>query len=281
MGLLHAIRFLTILPLPGGGEADEGALGRATGWYPVVGLVIGALLAGAELAALLVWPSGVAAGLTVVGWIVLTRGFHLDGLADTADGLGGGVDRARRLEIMKDSRIGTFGVLALIAVLGLKVVLLVSLSALGTGRAAALGSSPGGGATFVAGAFRDRWAHGLLWKALLAAPVLGRWVMLAALFLFPTARAEGLGALVKRNCRRPQFMAGTVVALAVTVVLLGWWGLVTAAGVMAVGLLAAAFFSRALGGLVGDSYGALCEIAEVVTLLLISAGGAVGRTRWF
>ena len=129
MGLLAALRFLTILPLPGGGAADERTLGRATGWYPLAGLVVGAILAGGWLLALRLWSASAAAAAGVILWAIVTRGFHLDGLADTFDGIGGGATRERRLAIMKDSRVGVFGVLAVALCLLGKYAFLAELGA--------------------------------------------------------------------------------------------------------------------------------------------------------
>jgi adenosylcobinamide-GDP ribazoletransferase len=244
MGLLTALRFLTILPIPGGGRVPERTIGRSTAWYPLVGLLVGLLLAGGLLLAARLWsalPAG-AAGLAL--WVLATRGFHLDGLADTFDGIGGGATRERKLAIMKDSRVGVFGLLAVGVCLIGKFAFLAELAAAGPQRAA-----PG----------------------LLAAPALGRWGMLLALYSFPSAATTGLGQAVKRHCRWPQMAAGTATALAAAGLLLGAWGLALAALLAAASLGLGLLFTRQLGGLTGDTLGAICEIGELTSLAACSA----------
>jgi adenosylcobinamide-GDP ribazoletransferase len=124
-GALVAFRYLTVLPLPQSRAAGD--VGRAAGWFPVVGLALGVCLALASLAVDRVMPPGVGAMLLVALWAGLTGGLHLDGLADSCDGLGGGWSRERTLSIMRDARSGPYGVTAIVLVLGLKAAVLASL----------------------------------------------------------------------------------------------------------------------------------------------------------
>ncbi|RPI76678.1 MAG: adenosylcobinamide-GDP ribazoletransferase [Desulfobacteraceae bacterium] len=130
-GLISAIRTLTIIPIPGKIEDNFSA---ALSWFPLVGFFIGSLLFGLAWLWLQIiglhWPEGNAL-LLVLFQIILTRGLHLDGLADWADSWGGR-DRQHRLAIMKDSRIGSFGVLALVATLLAKYIFFLRLVASGT-----------------------------------------------------------------------------------------------------------------------------------------------------
>jgi adenosylcobinamide-GDP ribazoletransferase len=122
--ILIAVQFLTRIPVPPSvGFAPEW-LNQSARHFPAVGLGVGLVAAGVLWATSLLWPLPVAAGLSMVVTLVLTGGFHEDGLADTFDALGGSVSRARALEIMKDSRIGSYGALALLMVLGLKAAAL-------------------------------------------------------------------------------------------------------------------------------------------------------------
>src|SRR5262245_13295638 len=141
-GALVAFRYLTTFPLPR--SRAPGDLGRAAGWFPVVGLAIGGCLALASLAVDRVTPPGVSGMLLVALWAALTGGLHLDGLADTADGLGGAWSRDRALAIMRDARSGPYGVTAIVLILGLKAATVASLP------------------------------EGLAWKTLVLAPVVGR-----------------------------------------------------------------------------------------------------------
>ena len=125
---LCALQFLTRLPTPRLAGFEPDWIARASPYYPVVGWIVGGVCAGVLLLTSRFWPGLPAAAMAVAAGILVTGGFHEDGLADTADGLGGGQTPARRLEIMKDSRIGSYGALALWAVLTLKVVVLASLA---------------------------------------------------------------------------------------------------------------------------------------------------------
>jgi adenosylcobinamide-GDP ribazoletransferase len=184
--------------------------------------------------------------LVVAGWAALTRGLHLDGVADSADGLLGGATREKKLAIMKDSRIGTFGLLAVVGLLALKAVFLAELEATA------------------------------LWRVLVPAAALGRWAMLLAVFAFPTAVPDGLAGRFKRRCRWPQLTIGTLTAAAVTFFFLGVWGL-SLLGLLALAtLLWSLGVRRALGGHTGDTYGALGELGEALALAALAALGRFG-----
>jgi len=126
--LVCAVQFLTRIPTPSLSEFQEDWITRAARYFPLVGQIIGAVCAVVLLLAAEVWGGWIAATLAIATGVALTGAFHEDGLADTADGLGGGQTAARRLEIMKDSRVGTYGVVALVLALALKVLALGGLS---------------------------------------------------------------------------------------------------------------------------------------------------------
>lgn len=226
--LRTAAAFLTILPLkPGEGRKP----GWAFAWFPLVGGVIGAALAGIMALPLAV---DLRACLVLAAWVMLTGGLHLDGFADSCDALLAAVTPERRLEILKDVHAGTW------AVAGLILLLL--------GKYAAL-----------------RYASPLL---LVAPPVVGRWVMVTAAANFPYARSSGLGAYFRDGLGGAQGLAASGIALAIVIPvglrdappLLVLWML----AVIAV-LLVARWAARRLGGgLTGDVYGALCELTELL-----------------
>ena len=145
---LCAVQFLTRLPVPSLADVEPAWITRAARYFPLVGILVGGACALVLLAAGQVWGGPLPALLAVAAGVLITGGFHEDGLADTADGLGGGQTVERRLEIMKDSRIGTYGVLALGLVLAIKVAALAQLplataalalvAAHGAGRTAAV-----------------------------------------------------------------------------------------------------------------------------------------------
>jgi adenosylcobinamide-GDP ribazoletransferase len=252
---LEAVRFLTQIPvpwLPAMSDDYETKIARSVGWFPAVGLLVGLIGLAAGCVAGLFWPGAplVRALFVSIAFGVVTAGLHLDGLSDTFDATLSWRPRERMLEIMKDSRIGAMGALALIAVFLLKVTLL-----------AAAG---------------EQW-----WHAALLAPMLGRWADSFGIFFFPAAKEGGLGKTFHHTVRRSDFVVGTVFVWFVLIGLAAWPGPYAIhqalRGVVALllVLVAAAYFCRAwvqqLGGLTGDTYGALNEIGEVVALAALSA----------
>jgi adenosylcobinamide-GDP ribazoletransferase len=238
-GLLVAGRFLTCLPLPAGPEAGD--LGRAAAWFPVVGAVLGVLLAGGHLAGRWLVPPLLAAVLVVALWALLTGGLHLDGLADTADGLGGGWTRDETLAIMRDARTGAYGVVAVVLVLALKIGALA-------GLAAALG-----------------------WRAVLLAPVLARAAPIALVRLCPPARAEGSGHAFALTAAGGGVLAAALVPVGLALGLFGAPGLVPVAVTALATVGFAGYLRHRLGGLTGDCLGALVEASEALTLLALAA----------
>ncbi|HKI34071.1 MAG TPA: adenosylcobinamide-GDP ribazoletransferase [Gemmataceae bacterium] len=245
LGLAAAVQFLTVLPLVRRPFSPK-ELGRSVGWFPLVGALLGGLLAGLDWLLGLAFPPGVTAALVLAAWVLVTGALHLDGFLDSCDGLFGGHTPEARLRIMRDERAGAFAVIGGILLLLLKY--------------AALAGNP------------ERLA------ALVLAPVVGRWGMAVAVVGFPYGRPEGLGRAMKDHARWPQALlaslfAGTVVAGIAVVVPGGWRALLAiplAAGMTWIG---GRFVLRRLPGLTGDVYGALCELLEVATLLLFVAGG--------
>ncbi len=232
---------LTRLPL--GGLVPAAAWpadGRCVWAYPLVGLLVGGLAAvvHAGLAALAL-PEPLPALWTLAATVLLTGGLHEDGLADAADGLGGGASVSARLAIMRDSRIGSFGATALVLALGLRVAAI-----------AALGPR--------------------VVPALLASAVLGRAAMLVVLALLPPARRDGVAAGLAPGGTR--LLAGMVLSLTPLLLLpprVAAAGLATA---VAAALAAAWIARRLLGGHTGDVLGAAEQLAECATLSALCAG---------
>jgi adenosylcobinamide-GDP ribazoletransferase len=239
--LLGAMSFLTIIPLPAAWATNDTPLIKSLRLFPLVGLMIGALLALMGTVADWLWGGSVRAMAIVVAWGVITAGLHLDGLSDTFDGVMSWRPRERKLEIMRDSRIGVMGALALAAILGLKVALLV--------------------------------AAGTWMPALLLAPALGRWAICYALCGYPSARADGLGAMVQTQTQtHPGIMRdSTIIAIGLTLLVAGPRGVLALALVWLAARWLARWWTRDLGGLTGDTYGALCEIGEAVALAALTA----------
>ena len=236
----EALRFLTILPIGGLPPASEATIARAIAVFPLAGAVIGALLVGVGLIGGALWDDWARAVIIVVAWAIITAGLHLDGLSDTFDAVLSWRSRERKLEIMKDSRIGAMGAIALIAILSLKIALI---------------HSAGAG-----------WL-----RAIVLAPVLGRWADTYGIFWFPPARAGGLGREFQSRVGRTDFIIGSGIALALALALGGTRGIVALALTWVVAQVLGMWWARDLGGLTGDTYGALCEIAEVVALGVLSS----------
>jgi adenosylcobinamide-GDP ribazoletransferase len=235
--LILALRFLTVVPVPGRESEGPSALGRAAWWFPVVGLMLGSALAVVARAADALFPPLVAAALIVAAWKVATGGIHLDGLADSLDGLAGR-DAPRRLAIMRDSRIGVFGAAGLILLFLLAVTALAELST------------------------------SLRLRVLVLAPVLGRVTpLLAGVWLPPATPGRGLGAAFAAGLSRWAGLVHTAAGCALAAWLLGAWGVAVSAGAWGLALLAAAFVARRLGGLTGDVLGAVVEVTELMALL--------------
>ncbi len=236
MGFLIALRFLTILPVPLRREMTDKDIGQSLPFFPVVGLLLGGILYGLYCGLILILPPSVVAALMVAALAGLTGAHHLDGLGDTFDGMGTGKSREERLAIMSDPHTGTFGVVAVALVLLLKYVALASAPAL---------------------------------AGLLLMTVLSRWMMVYALFAFPYARKSGMGLAFKQGSNRQRLAIATVIALAASFIILRWWGLVLAAALWLVVYCIARWFSSRLGGLTGDTYGAINEMSEVLVLIFL------------
>jgi adenosylcobinamide-GDP ribazoletransferase len=236
--LLTAFQFLTTFPAVIRRPFTAAELGRAVGFFPFVGLALGGILYGLDIGLRLIFPAQVVAVLIVAAWLLLTRALHIDGFMDTCDGLFGGFTPERRLEIMRDSRVGAFGVAGGALLLLAKYAAIASLV------------NPSG-----------------LWLA----PVLGRWGLSMAIFAFPYARERGLGRDMKDNARGPQVILATILSALAAWFFASWTGLLAFALSGLALWFGAGFILRRIPGLTGDSYGALCELVELLVLFIFAA----------
>ena len=235
--VLSPVALLTALPVARGRHSLSSV---GIGLFPAVGLLIGAGLVAIDLVARAVLPLPAASAVVVVALVVLTGALHLDGLADTADGLFGGRDREHRLAIMSDPRTGAFGFVAIAAVLLLKWAALIEV---------------------------EGW---LRMGALLLVPMLARWALLPALLLWPNAKPDGMAARLSSKNRLAHAVAATALALAVSLAV--FWPV--GAGLLAVALvtplLVGAYVTARLGGTTGDVLGAIVEVGEAMLLLVVA-----------
>ena len=247
--LVVAYQFLTVAPLSLRTSATEAEIAHSMAYFPLVGATLGLVAAGLD------WAFGLALGgparvaLVVVALVFLTRGLHFDGLMDSVDGLFGGWTLERRLEIMRDSRVGSFGVLAAGSDLLLRFAALLTIPA------------------------------SLRLAALVSALALGRWSLVYATAAFPYARATGLGAAYKARLGRLEVTLATLFAIAAVAAALAAAGglsmpIPSAArlvGLLALAWVVAAGFGRyvvaRIPGQTGDTYGATNELVEVAVLL--------------
>lgn len=241
--LVCAVQFLTRLPTPALPGFQPDWVTRSARYFPLVGLLVGGLCALALLGAAQFWSGWIPALLALGAGLLITGGFHEDGLADTADGLGGGQTRQRRLEIMKDSRVGTYGVLGLILVLGAKA-------------AALAGLAPGEAAL-----------------ALLAAHGVGRAAAVTAMTALPhvSDRMDAKYKPAPDGVKPAEALLGGLVGLAPLLLVPPAAGL-AALGLAAVLALAVAVAARRLvGGYTGDVLGAVEQVAELGVMLGLAA----------
>ena len=235
-----ALQLLTRLPTPHSGTPDTVAVGRSLLYYPLVGFLIGTLLAVADSLLTPYFPPLLLAALLLVLWVAFTGALHLDGLGDSADGwLGGFGDRERTLAIMHDPRSGPAAIVAV------TLVLLVKFSAL----AAIVGTH-----------------H---WRELLLVPLLGR-ALLPLLFLTtPCARLNGMAASLAACL--PRRAAWLVAALSLLVVLATPSGMWLVAASLSVFIVLRQMMLARIGGMTGDTAGALVELVEAATLVALAA----------
>jgi adenosylcobinamide-GDP ribazoletransferase len=238
---LLALGFLTVIPTYGAGLEDPRTAGRSLRWFPLVGLLIGGVLAAVDRVATSAFSEEVSVVLVLTTSAALTGALHLDGLADTADGVFGGRTPERRLEIMRDSRIGSYGVVAVVLSLLLAYTALVSTN----------------------DADRPR--------VLLVVPALSRTGMVYAIAAFPYARTSGLGRTFKDQMWRSDVAIAGVVGLVIAAIGLGFEGVVLWFAGALIAIAVGWYVSRRLGGLTGDIYGAIAMISETLLFLIAAA----------
>jgi adenosylcobinamide-GDP ribazoletransferase len=251
---LVAVQFMTRLWTPRDLNPEKRDLARGAPYFPAVGLLVGALVAGLVQALLYCTPlaPGVVAVCALVASVILTGAFHEDGLADVADGLGGGQGREARLRIMRDSRIGSYA--------GIALILLFAL------RAACLwGTEP------------CAW-----WQALVLAHVLGRYSTLCLLKFSPYARESepGLGKPMVEGLG----FGALILATLATAAFCAWWsgplGLGALGFVVVLTFALRRMFHAAIGGITGDCLGAANVACEALTLLVFAAALPATASPW-
>lgn len=233
---LLGMQFLTRIPVRTA-NIQEQDLVKSVIWFPYIGLILGLLYAGVSFLLFSFFPPHLAALLMTVVTVAATGGLHLDGLMDTADGLLSGRSRERMLEIMKDSRVGAMGAIALVVVYTAKWALF------------------------------EEWNSSMLWTLILM-PAFGRWAMVLLISWFPYAREEGMGKIFAGKVGFSYvFTSGLFLVLPIWV--WKWWSLTIILFFLLTVRFIGCLWSKKLGGLTGDTYGAICELQEVFLLLMV------------
>lgn len=237
---LLALQFLTAIPVRVSLEVTPRLMARAMAWFSVVGLMLGAILALVDAGLRAIFPPMVGAALLLAIWVALTGALHLDGFLDCCDGLLAAKSPEKRLEILRDTRVGAFAVVGGICLLLLKFTALLELSA------------------------------GYRMAALLVIPALTRAAMVYAARAYPYARSEsGLGQLFREGLFWREVIVAAAIAVVTAGLTLGVVGLVLAPCVWLMTVVVAWWVQRRIPGLTGDVYGAINELAEVGALLYL------------
>jgi len=245
-GLFAAAQFLTRVPISLRAAPD---LTRSVPWFPVVGALIGAAVGLASAGLMELVPPLVAAAVAIMFGILITGAFHEDGLADTADAMGGWTQERRR-EILKDSRHGSYGVAAMTGTIVIRIACVASL-----GPAAAFAS-------------------------LVAAHTLGRGAAVAVMGLAPPVPEAGLGADYSRSLTPLPAMLGVLAALGISAAATGWWAAPFAVAATVSAIAVSVVARRAFGGVSGDILGAVEQVAECA-VLVVATGLALRHPLWW
>ncbi|MFT4864487.1 MAG: adenosylcobinamide-GDP ribazoletransferase [Ilumatobacter sp.] len=243
---LGAAQFLTRIPIRLRAAPD---LAKAVAWFPIVGALIGATVGGAAAGLMELIPPAVAATVAVLFGIMVTGAFHEDGLADTADAMGGWTPERRR-EILKDSRHGSYGVAAMCGTIVLRIACVAAL------------------------------APAVAFAALVAAHTLGRGAAVGVMGCAPPVATEGLGADSTRSLTRSHAGAGVASALAITALATGWWVGPFAVAALVSAVIVTAVARRAFGGVSGDILGTVEQVAECA-ILVVATGLASRHALWW
>jgi len=231
------LQFLTRIRLVKQTDWSPESFGRSVKYFTSIGAIIGLILAGLYYILSQFLPYHVLAAVLIVAEIILTGGLHCDGFMDTADGVFSGRSRERMLEIMKDSRVGANGVVAFGLLILLKYSLIIDMPPT------------------------------MLLPALVVMPVAGRTAMVISITSFAYARPDGMGKAFAEYANRTTLCIAAIVSTAV-VIPFGIQAAISAGGAVLAGIAAARYLASVLGGLTGDTYGAITEFTELIALLI-------------
>ncbi|MBN2654728.1 MAG: adenosylcobinamide-GDP ribazoletransferase [Nitrospirae bacterium] len=260
--IMLAIQFLTILPMKIRGDVSTGQLAASVAFFPLVGALQGLLLAGAATVLMEILSSELTSGLVIALSVLINGGLHIDGLSDTFDGLavkpsGSRADAIKkRLAVMKDSAAGAIGVTAIVILVMLKYLLIANLLAM-------------------------EWFYVAL-SFIVIVPVLSRWAMVIALKRSMPASDTGLGNIFIKNIDQKIMLSANLITFGICIFVMiphlaaeyaGWvisMMIILVSFVYVFSIVSVKFLDAKFGGLTGDHAGALCEVSEIIILLLVS-----------
>jgi len=246
MGFISAIKFLTAIPIFQKRKDSQEDWEHSVVYFPIVGLMIGLFLVGMNWVLGLLFPSAIVSILLIVFLVLITGALHLDGFIDTCDGIAGHKSVEDRWKVMKDSRVGAFGIIGVVLLLPVKYLSLISIPT------------------------------ELFITSLIIMPVISRWTIVFALFTFPYAKSEGLGKSISQSVNGLRFSISTITTLALVIVI-GWMtnisyfyiiGPTIMLATWIIIVLFAGYLKRKFAGLTGDTYGAINEVSEVCVLII-------------
>ncbi len=238
--MMAAIQFLTIFSSGKRGEVTSDYLSRSLFYFPFVGLLIGGCLVGVNFLFSKHLNHSVVNLSIILLLVILTGALHLDGFADTVDGFYAGKDKQEILKIMGDSHIGTMGVIALIILILLKFALLEGIP------------------------------EGIKYKALLLMPLSSRWAMVVSGSLSKGAKTEGLGKFFCKPVKLREWLGATLFTLIVAFLILKTQLPLFILSIFLFTLILTRYITRKIGGMTGDTFGAINESTEVFSLLIFS-----------
>jgi len=242
--MVAAIQFLTIFGSGRRGEVTSDYLSRSLFYFPFIGLLIGGCLAGLNFVFSKYLNHSVVNLSIIILLVIFTGGLHLDGFADTVDGFYAGKNKEETLKIMEDSRIGTMGAIGLVILILLKFALLEGIP------------------------------EAIKYKALFLMPLSSRWAMVVSGSLSKAAKTEGLGKFFCKPIRLREWLGATLFTLIVGFLILKTQSLPFILGIFVFTLILTRYINRKIGGMTGDTFGAINELTEVFSLLILSIFGS-------
>ena len=259
--LATAVMFLTRIPVGQSGSGEPTDLAASTQYFPLVGVLIGVLVSIVFALTSLIWDSHIAVALCLVSAVLLTGGFHEDGVADVADSAGAWTQE-QKLDVMRDSRVGTYGALALIFTVLLKFLALSGIAGLTDTNADAAKN---------AASIKMVW---VVVATLVLAHVLARWSTLPLISLTPYAREHSANKVFAEGVTNRRLLVGSLITLFIMVVcsyILGSVVFYAFACACIVMVVSRQWFMRSVGGITGDCLGAANQAVELIVYLCVAA----------